>query len=188
MKKTKSICSWIHHFLGSTSCVASAVAGNSSEAEEEITDDHKPGRKDSVFGNSLLREGRRSGIWCAKCTSQSNFNDYAEVYTKKLSILRRFSCSRLCLHTTRIFSFWLSVLQYTDKKFFKLSDQNLVYNIPYIHLSIFLLAGIKVKKLATSGNRTRASRVAGENSTTEPTLLVLLTNFVMINTCRNREA
>ena len=26
-------------------------------------------------------------------------------------------------------------------------------------------------KLATSGNRTRASRVAGENSTTEPTLL-----------------
>ena len=28
-----------------------------------------------------------------------------------------------------------------------------------------------VSKLATSGNRTRASRVAGENSTTEPTLL-----------------
>ena len=28
-----------------------------------------------------------------------------------------------------------------------------------------------LKKLATSGNRTRASRVAGENSTTEPTLL-----------------
>ena len=27
-------------------------------------------------------------------------------------------------------------------------------------------------KFATSGNRTRASRVAGENSTTEPTLLV----------------
>ena len=27
------------------------------------------------------------------------------------------------------------------------------------------------QKLATSGNRTRASRVAGENSTTEPTLL-----------------
>ena len=26
-------------------------------------------------------------------------------------------------------------------------------------------------KFATSGNRTRASRVAGENSTTEPTLL-----------------
>ena len=30
---------------------------------------------------------------------------------------------------------------------------------------------LKIKKLATSGNRTRASRVAGENSTTEPTLL-----------------
>ena len=29
----------------------------------------------------------------------------------------------------------------------------------------------KFSKLATSGNRTRASRVAGENSTTEPTLL-----------------
>ena len=28
------------------------------------------------------------------------------------------------------------------------------------------------RKIATSGNRTRASRVAGENSTTEPTLLV----------------
>ena len=27
------------------------------------------------------------------------------------------------------------------------------------------------QKFATSGNRTRASRVAGENSTTEPTLL-----------------
>ena len=30
----------------------------------------------------------------------------------------------------------------------------------------------KKLKLATSGNRTRASRVAGENSTTEPTLPV----------------
>ena len=29
----------------------------------------------------------------------------------------------------------------------------------------------KSQKIATSGNRTRASRVAGENSTTEPTLL-----------------
>ena len=32
----------------------------------------------------------------------------------------------------------------------------------------------KSKRLATSGNRTRASRVAGENSTTEPTLHVRL--------------
>ena len=29
----------------------------------------------------------------------------------------------------------------------------------------------ELQKFATSGNRTRASRVAGENSTTEPTLL-----------------
>ena len=29
----------------------------------------------------------------------------------------------------------------------------------------------RLLKFATSGNRTRASRVAGENSTTEPTLL-----------------
>ena len=33
---------------------------------------------------------------------------------------------------------------------------------------------LKSQKSATSGNRTRASRVAGENSTTEPTLLRII--------------
>ena len=34
--------------------------------------------------------------------------------------------------------------------------------------------GSTAKKTALAGNRTRASRVAGENSTTEPPVLVLL--------------
>ena len=41
-----------------------------------------------------------------------------------------------------------------------------------VNATFVLLTFEKVKtKVATSGNRTRASRVAGENSTTEPTLL-----------------
>ena len=31
-----------------------------------------------------------------------------------------------------------------------------------------------MKKIASSGNRTRAARVAGEHSTTEPTMLVYM--------------
>ena len=37
---------------------------------------------------------------------------------------------------------------------------------------------IIISKFATSGNRTRASRVAGENSTTEPTLLASTSIFI----------
>ena len=48
------------------------------------------------------------------------------------------------------------------------------------------------QKLATSGNRTRASRVAGENSTTEPTLLdyghliSIINSIVLKNTVLGR--
>ena len=37
------------------------------------------------------------------------------------------------------------------------------------------------KKLALAGNRTRASRVAGENSTTEPPVLVRLSTLASYN-------
>ena len=50
-----------------------------------------------------------------------------------------------------------------------LSVQIIMYIIMYNHVDIFE-KNLKIK-IATSGNRTRASRVAGENSTTEPTLL-----------------
>ena len=33
------------------------------------------------------------------------------------------------------------------------------------------LVGLSAKSIASSGNRTRAARVAGEHSTTEPTML-----------------
>ncbi len=34
----------------------------------------------------------------------------------------------------------------------------------------------KLKRIASSGNRTRAARVAGEHSTTEPTMLAYIFN------------
>ena len=50
------------------------------------------------------------------------------------------------------------------------------------HSLLVLLMGNEIKivawrKFALAGNRTRASRVAGENSTTEPPVLVLLSTL-----------
>ena len=42
-----------------------------------------------------------------------------------------------------------------------------------------------IKHSATSGNRTRAARVAGEHSTTEPTLLVKLPIYFLKFVCQN---
>ena len=37
------------------------------------------------------------------------------------------------------------------------------------------------KNFASSGNRTRAARVAGEHSTTEPTMLLCYLTFISLN-------
>ena len=44
-------------------------------------------------------------------------------------------------------------------------------------LQMILVSFARSKKIASSGNRTRAARVAGEHSTTEPTMLTRRLDF-----------
>ena len=56
-------------------------------------------------------------------------------------------------------------------------DKNRIFSLKMIKLSymlgVFIENGKKIlkKKVASAGNRTRAARVAGEHSTTEPLML-----------------
>ena len=61
---------------------------------------------------------------------------------------------------------------------FSIKEETLYFPGKGESLSLFML---EIEKLyASSGNRTRAARVAGEHSTTEPTMLVLLDQFYCI--------
>ena len=48
---------------------------------------------------------------------------------------------------------------------------------------IFMFSRISKTKIASSGNRTRAARVAGEHSTTEPTMLVFFDAMQQYSSC-----
>ena len=53
-----------------------------------------------------------------------------------------------------------------------------------LRLMLHLLGYKKVRKMfASSGNRTRAARVAGEHSTTEPTMLVFFDSMQQGSSC-----